>query len=142
MTTTNWINRIHRIHTWEPILFIGIVLFAVLIASVPVRAEVGVLDGNEDFKLLATRGFAQAVDGPHAEGTPLNSYAWSMEWFNGALLVGTLKDQGTFPAKEGPDLALYAWRYRRHRRLLENGLSVPHFALWAAGPRIPMDDGV
>ena len=47
------------------------------------------LDGNDDFTLLATLGFAQAVDGAHAEGSPSNSYAWSMAWFRGKLYVGT-----------------------------------------------------
>lgn len=53
------------------------------------------LDGDDDFKLLATLGFAQAVDGPHSQGTTQNSYAWSMEWFKGALLVGTLRQNST-----------------------------------------------
>ncbi len=72
----------------------------------PAWAEVGVLAGDEDFKLLANRGFAQAVDGPHADGSPLNSYAWSMEWFNNALLVGTLRNDGTTMQRTAQ-----IWRY-------------------------------
>ena len=48
-----------------------------------------VLDGNEDFKLLASLGFQQAIDGAHPEGSILNEYAWSMAWFKGKLYVGT-----------------------------------------------------
>jgi hypothetical protein len=88
------------------ILFIVMAILASLPLPGPAWAEVGVLDGNEDFKLLATQGFAQAVDGPHADGSPLNSYAWSMEWFNGALLVGTLRSTGTTQQKRAQ-----IWRY-------------------------------
>ncbi|MEO8751326.1 MAG: hypothetical protein ABI624_01480 [Casimicrobiaceae bacterium] len=49
----------------------------------------GLLDGNEDFKRLATAGFEQAVDGLHPEGSQFNDYAWSMAWFKGKLYVGT-----------------------------------------------------
>ncbi|MCC7040975.1 MAG: hypothetical protein IT516_11770, partial [Burkholderiales bacterium] len=47
------------------------------------------LDGNEDFKLLAQLGLEQAVDGPHAQGARTNDYMWSMAWFKGKLYVGT-----------------------------------------------------
>lgn len=47
------------------------------------------LDSNADFRLLASNGFAQAIDGPHAQGSELNQYAWAMAWFKGKLYVGT-----------------------------------------------------
>jgi hypothetical protein len=63
-------------------------LFAALM--LPAGTAAGAfLDGNEDFKLMASLGFAQAVDGPHAQGSGLNEYAWSMAWFKGKLYVGT-----------------------------------------------------
>lgn len=52
------------------------------------RAE-PVLHGNADFRVMASRGFADAIDGPHAQGSELNQYAWSMAWFKGKLYVGT-----------------------------------------------------
>ncbi len=58
------------------------------IASLAVSA-VPLLDGNEDFKLMASEGFTKAIDGPHADGSPENDYAWSMAWFKGKLYVGT-----------------------------------------------------
>jgi hypothetical protein len=98
--------KVFYVLTSRIILFIGMAFLASLPLPGPVWAEVGVLGGDEDFNLLATRGFAQAVDGPHAEGSPLNSYAWSMEWFNGALLVGTLRNQGTTQQRRAQ-----IWRY-------------------------------
>ena len=35
------------------------------------QASAGLLSGDQDFKLMAWQGFAQAIDGPHPEGTPL-----------------------------------------------------------------------
>jgi len=58
------------------------------LACAPAGA-VDLLDGDEDFTLLSSLGFEQAIDGPHADGTRKNDYAWSMTWFNGRLLVGT-----------------------------------------------------
>lgn len=58
------------------------------LTAAPVQA-VDLLDGDEDFKLLASLGFEQAVDGAHPEGTRDNDYAWSMAWFKGKLYVGT-----------------------------------------------------
>jgi len=58
------------------------------LAFAPAHA-VDVLDGDEDFTLLSSLGFEQAIDGPHADGTRKNDYAWSMAWFRGKLLVGT-----------------------------------------------------
>lgn len=67
--------------------------FGVLVmAAAPARAA-GLLDGDEDFKLLAKLGFEQAVDGLHPEGSQLNQYAWSMAWFKGKLYVGTARFQ-------------------------------------------------
>ena len=63
-------------------------LMAALALASPARA-VPMLDGNEDFKLLASRGFEVAVDGAHSEGSVQNDYAWSMAWFKGKLYVGT-----------------------------------------------------
>ena len=57
-------------------------------AAAPVRAA-GLLNDNADFKLLATLGFTQAIDGAHPEGNEFNQYAWSMTWFRGKLYVGT-----------------------------------------------------
>jgi hypothetical protein len=73
----------YRLHT----------LLAVLLASVflgvgPAHAE-RLLGSDADFKLLASLGFEQAVDGAHADGTRTNDYAWSMAWFKGKLYVGT-----------------------------------------------------
>lgn len=58
--------------------------------SLPVQAT-GFLTDNQDFKLLASLGFEQAVDGPHPDGTDTNIFAWSMAWFQGKLLVGTAR---------------------------------------------------
>ena len=58
-------------------------------ALTPSAAAAPLLDGNEDFRLLASLGFEQAVDGAHPQGTVLNDYAWSMAWFRGKLFVGT-----------------------------------------------------
>ena len=57
-------------------------------AAAPARAA-GLLNDNADFKLLATLGFTQAIDGAHPEGNEFNQYAWSMTWFRGKLYVGT-----------------------------------------------------
>lgn len=59
------------------------------LATTGSAAAVDLLDGNEDFKLMASAGFSQALDGAHPEGTPSNDYAWSMAWFKGKLYVGT-----------------------------------------------------
>ena len=64
-------------------------LFAALLAySMPFAAGAQELDGDEDFARLAWRGFAEAVDGAHAEGSSDNSYAFSMAWFQGRLELG------------------------------------------------------
>ena len=67
------------------------------------------LEGSDDFTLLASLGFAQAVDGAHPEGSPSNSYAWSMAWFRGQLYVGT----GRFESDGGGGLpgAAQIWAY-------------------------------
>ncbi|MFO1323276.1 MAG: hypothetical protein U1F15_04345 [Burkholderiales bacterium] len=68
-------------------------LCAILGAAAQVVAgpahAVDLLNGDEDFKVLATLGFEQAVDGAHAQGSYKNDYAWSMAWFKGKLYVGT-----------------------------------------------------
>lgn len=68
--------------------FLCAALVTAFIATTPARAA-DLLDGNEDFTLLAKLGFEEAIDGPHADGSRKNDYAWSMAWFNGKLLVGT-----------------------------------------------------
>ena len=66
-----------------------IAALCVAAALAPSAVAVPLLDGNEDFRLLAQLGFEQAVDGAHPQGTVLNDYAWSMTWFRGKLYVGT-----------------------------------------------------
>jgi hypothetical protein len=69
--------------------FAAALVFALVqLAAMPARA-VDLLDGDEDFTLLSSLGFEQAIDGAHADGTRKNDYAWSMAWFNGKLYVGT-----------------------------------------------------
>ena len=70
---------------------------------------VDLLNGNEDFKLLASLGFEQAVDGAHPEGSRYNDYAWSMAWFRNRLYVGTGRFQ-IDPATGQPG-AGQIWRY-------------------------------
>ncbi|MFO1323278.1 MAG: hypothetical protein U1F15_04355 [Burkholderiales bacterium] len=69
-------------------LFGAIAAFVAQMFVAPAPAA-DVLNGNEDFKLMASQGFEQAVDGPHAQGSYKNDYAWSMMWFKGKLYVGT-----------------------------------------------------
>lgn len=79
-------NRLRRVVRNKLSTFVSIAFLALL--STPVLA-VDVLNGDEDFSLLASLGFQQAVDGAHPDGTGKNDYAWSMAWFNGKLYVGT-----------------------------------------------------
>jgi len=65
----------------------AVLLCCALLAAPAAAAPL--LDGNADFRLLATNGFAHAIDGPHAQGSELNQYAWAMAWFKGKLYVGT-----------------------------------------------------
>jgi len=68
----------------------------VLAAVVPLgsaRAGPGLLASDANFKLLASAGFTQAIDGAHPEGSTLNIYSWSMAWYKGKLYVGTLRNQ-------------------------------------------------
>lgn len=67
---------------------LALCLVLVLAVAAPARAA-GILNDNADFKLLASLGFTQAIDGAHPEGTELNQYAWAMTWFKGKLYVGT-----------------------------------------------------
>jgi hypothetical protein len=68
-----------------------------LVGLAPLAAEAaeGELDGNEDFKLIATDGFGLVVNNtgslvPTGIFEPFrNSYAWSMVFFQGKLYVGT-----------------------------------------------------
>ncbi|HTQ00100.1 MAG TPA: hypothetical protein VMN56_12290 [Casimicrobiaceae bacterium] len=66
---------------------VGIAGCLVVVAAVASAAQL--LDGDEDFKLMASEGFTKAIDGPHPEGGTQNDYAWSMAWFKGKLYVGT-----------------------------------------------------
>jgi hypothetical protein len=64
-------------------------LFALMLVPAGSAIGGGLLSGDQDFKLLASLGFEQAVDGAHPQGSQLNNYAWSMTWFKGKLYVGT-----------------------------------------------------
>ncbi len=85
--------RINFAPKLQAVVLAGSLLLACFTCS-ELWAAVGILDGNEDFALLASHGFTEAVDGPHAEASPANKYAWSMAWFNGALVVGTFSPTG------------------------------------------------
>ncbi len=88
----------------------GFALGLACLALLPrVAQAVDLLDGNEDFKLLAQLGFEQAVDGPHAQGARTNDYMWSMAWFKGNLYVGT----GRFEIDPSTSLPApgQIWRY-------------------------------
>jgi len=76
---------------------VGAVLLAACLAASPLHA-LGLLSSDADFTLLASLGFRQAVDGAHPEGSALNDYAWSMQWFKGKLYVGTgrFENDGTY----------------------------------------------
>lgn len=91
-------------------LAFAVVTFAMaLFAALPRMAHAQLLDGNEDFKLLAELGFEQAVDGAHPQGARTNDYAWSMAWFKGKLYVGTGRfeiDPSTNQPRPGQ-----IWRY-------------------------------
>jgi hypothetical protein len=76
-------------------------------AAAPPAAAV--IDGPEDFVLLASRGFAYGVDGVHPQGTLRNAIVWSMAWFNDQLFVGTAALSGN-PAEWGR-LGGQIWRY-------------------------------
>ncbi len=67
----------------------ALVMFAALMIPAGAASGSGLLSSNADFKLLASLGFEQAVDGAHPQGTRKNDYAWSMAWFKGKLYVGT-----------------------------------------------------
>src|SRR5581483_11469436 len=72
-------NRISAL--WRAVVRHNILVLAVaLFISFPVAAATPLLGSAQDFKLLATLGFQQAVDGAHPEGSGLNNYAWSMRW--------------------------------------------------------------
>ncbi|MFO1316806.1 MAG: hypothetical protein U1F58_14505 [Burkholderiales bacterium] len=78
------LDRIVRHVVFTTALALGATLLPVgAVFAVPL------LDGNDDFKLMAWQGFEQAIDGAHAQGTVANDYAWSMAWFKGKLYVGT-----------------------------------------------------
>src|SRR5262245_44969588 len=80
----------------------------------PAWGAVGVLARNEDFKLLANQGFAQTINGasfgPNV-GSYLNSYAWSMAWFNGSLFVGTGRFETDGSLQSLSTLRAEIWRY-------------------------------
>ena len=75
-------------HNLRMLAACALALAIAVAAAAPARAA-GLLNDNADFKLLATLGFTQAIDGAHPEGNEFNQYAWSMKWFRGKLYVGT-----------------------------------------------------
>lgn len=87
---------------------LALVLITCLTALSPAVAY-GFIDGIEDFVLLAARGFAYGVDGPHPKGTLRNVIVWSMAWFNDQLFVGTAALSSN-PAEWGR-LGGQIWRY-------------------------------
>ncbi len=70
-------------------LYAAVAWLACLLGFAATALAGPLLDSNADFREMASRGFAQAIDGPHAQGSELNQYAWSMAWFKGKLYVGT-----------------------------------------------------
>ncbi|UCF41744.1 MAG: hypothetical protein JSW43_05310, partial [Gemmatimonadota bacterium] len=86
-------------------------LAAALACSIPFGAGAQELNGNEDFAPLAWRGFAEGVDGPHAEGSTDNSYAFSMAWFQGRLFVGTIRNVTDAVDQLLESLRAEIWRY-------------------------------
>ena len=75
------------------------------------QASAGLLSGDQDFKLMAWQGFAQAIDGPHPEGSTLNGYSWSMSWFKGKLYVGTLVFQNDGTLSGLANMVGQIWAY-------------------------------
>lgn len=103
-------RRFHPAHLVAMLATFAAILFLAAMAVMPRPAHAqGLLDGNEDFKLLAELGFEQAVDGAHAQGTRTNDYAWSMAWFKGKLYVGTGRFE--IDASTGQPRAGQIWRY-------------------------------
>ena len=101
-------RRAHPL-TLRSLAALACLLFACLLLLPRTAHAVEVLDGNEDFKLLAELGFEQAVDGAHQLGTRTNDYMWSMSWFKGKLYVGT----GRFEIDPQTNMprAAQIWRY-------------------------------
>lgn len=97
--------------TWTSVRHMLCALVATFVIAATGTASAAILDGNEDFKLLASLGFEQALDGAHAEGSRLNDYAWSMQWFKGKLYVGTLRFQGDGTISTLPELTGQIWVY-------------------------------
>ncbi len=87
-----------------------------LLGALVILAPAGVVATDLTLIPLATEGFLKGVDGPHPEGSRLNSYAQSMAWFKNSLFVGTLTsvlsclgfDIATCPYL---DLQPQIWRY-------------------------------
>lgn len=69
----------------------GLTLLGLLVIPKSDRANAAELN-EEDFVPLATQGFMTAVDGAHPEGSQRNSYIWSMQWWQGKLYAGTVRD--------------------------------------------------
>ena len=69
------------------------------------------LTSNADFKLLASLGFKEAIDGAHPEGSTLNIYSWSMAWFKGKLYVGTLRNDNDGTLGSLAPLTAQIWAY-------------------------------
>ncbi len=72
-----------------------------LLAGLPFSSASGDVsepNGPEDFAVLARKGFSEVIDGAYPglvanpDGSKLNSYVWGMEYFNGKLLAGTVRD--------------------------------------------------
>jgi hypothetical protein len=89
----------------------SVLLVAALACSMPFGAGAEELNGNEDFAPLARRGFAEAVDGSHTDGSPDNSYAFSMAWFQGRLFVGTIRNVVDAADQPLESLRAEIWRY-------------------------------
>ncbi|MCC7325333.1 MAG: hypothetical protein IT521_00825 [Burkholderiales bacterium] len=134
MSTSVW-NVTHWLVRYKVLSLVSWLAICAVFAF-PARAA-DLLTGNQDFKLLASQGFQQAVDGAHPEGSEDNDYAWSMAWFRGKLLVGTGRFQ-VDPATGQPK-AGQIWAYTPGGANGANGTwalvyESPQF-LFGGGPR-------
>jgi hypothetical protein len=89
----------------------NVLLVVALACAMPFGVGAQDLNGSEDFARLAWRGFAEGVDGSHAEGSPNNSYAFSMAWFQGRLFVGTIRNAVDAADQPLESLRAEIWRY-------------------------------
>lgn len=88
----------------------GVIVVAACLTSAQ-QATAGLLSSDQDFKLMAWQGFAQAIDGPHPQGSTLNGYSWSMQWFKGKLYVGTLVFQNDGTLSGLQNMVGQIWAY-------------------------------